>query len=166
LLDNDVSFQTMEKLLFITDLDASLLCHDYSYEAAKPALQKLRELSYPLIFNSSKTIAELTALATELGSTAPIVAENGGVVGIHKQSNLSLSSTEEVDGNYAIMNTGLSRNIVLDKAHQLRSVKKLQFKGFADWSPAELSSITKLDEARAALALERYVTEPILCSLT
>ena len=152
----------MEKFLIITDLDASLLWHDYTYEEAKPTLQKLASHDIPVILNSSKTLSELTSLARELQSTAPVIAENGGAVCIHKDSPLQKPENSTLSGDYFVINTGLSRNFVIEKAHALRSAHGYQFEGFADWSAAKLSSVTKLSEEAAERALDRHVTEPIL----
>ncbi len=59
-------------VLVFTDLDATLLDHnDYSFEAARPALSRLRELDIPVIPNTSKTLAELETLTEALGNPHP-----------------------------------------------------------------------------------------------
>jgi len=110
----------MKNFLFITDLDASLLWHDYSYEEAKPALKKLRDLQIPLILNSSKTLSELQTFANEIQSDAPIIAENGGAVCIHKKGSLAVPAEAINEGEYGIIHSGLSRESVLREAHSLR----------------------------------------------
>jgi len=152
----------MRKLLIITDLDASLLRDDYTYEEAKPVLQKLQDAKIPLILNSSKTVAELANLAFELQSLAPIVAENGGAVCIHKESPLPKPSDCETYGDYAVIPAGMTRGFVLEQAHRLRQLKGFHFEGFDDWSDRHLSVITGLDVNAAGRARQRYVTEPIL----
>lgn len=151
----------MEKLLIITDLDASLLWHDYTYEEAKPTITKLKALGFPLILNSSKTLAELTALASELESTAPIIAENGGMVAIHENSILKPVEGIDTDA-YKVIHTGMSRDTVLEHAHALRDRYNYLFKGFFDMSANDLSTITKLSPEAASKAKQRFVTEPIL----
>ncbi|MEO0354349.1 MAG: HAD hydrolase family protein, partial [Cyanobacteria bacterium P01_A01_bin.3] len=71
----------MKKLLVFTDLDATLVDHQtYSYEAALPAIARLKQLDYPIIFNSSKTIAEQQHLRAELDIQTPFIVENGAAV--------------------------------------------------------------------------------------
>lgn len=152
----------MGKYLFITDLDASLLKHDYTYEEAKPVLAELARRDYPLILNSSKTLSELMDFATELKSTAPVIAENGGAVAIHQDSELEVPAGATELGNYQLIHAGMSRTEVLRCAHQLRSEKGYQFEGFSDWSAEHLASITKLSPEAASRAMDRHVTEPIL----
>src|SRR5687768_8132133 len=65
--------------LVFTDLDGTLLDHDtYSWEAARPALSRLRHLGIPLVLCSSKTAAELRPIAKRLGLQTPLIVENGG----------------------------------------------------------------------------------------
>ncbi|MEM9568306.1 MAG: HAD-IIB family hydrolase, partial [Cyanobacteria bacterium P01_E01_bin.34] len=71
----------MKKLLVFTDIDATLVDHQtYSFEAALPAIARLKRLGYPIIFNSSKTIAEQQQLRIELNIQAPFIVENGAAV--------------------------------------------------------------------------------------
>ena len=50
----------MSDMLVFTDLDGTLLDHhDYSYDAALPTLRRLKKANIPLIFNTSKTAAEV-----------------------------------------------------------------------------------------------------------
>ena len=86
-----------KKFLVVTDLDASLLDHSYSWYEAKPALVRLRDLGLPLVLNSSKTVAEMKDLAMELGLDSPLVVENGGVLAIPK----------ECTGDYSVQMQGL-----------------------------------------------------------
>ena len=52
------------RLLVVTDLDGTLLDHDtYDWEPARPAIEELKQRAFPLVLNSSKTIAELTPIA-------------------------------------------------------------------------------------------------------
>lgn len=52
-----------DRTLVFTDLDGTLLDHEtYSFEAARTTLERLEKLSVPVVFNSSKTAAELLPL--------------------------------------------------------------------------------------------------------
>jgi len=66
-------------ILVFTDLDGSLLNHDdYSFEEARPALDRLRKAKIPLIFVTSKTCREVEPLQNRLGLREPFIVENGG----------------------------------------------------------------------------------------
>jgi mannosyl-3-phosphoglycerate phosphatase len=140
-----------KKLLVVTDLDATLLDHDYSWAAAEPALTGLRERGWPLVLNSSKTLAEMEALVRALALDTPIVAENGGLVALPDAS----------ERGYEIDIRGLPRQTILTAAHRLRRGAGYKFKGFADWSTAELSALTGLSPEQAEASADRLATEPI-----
>lgn len=136
----------MVRFTIVTDLDATLLDDAYSWEAAAPAVAALRERGFPLVLNSSKTVAEMRVLAAELGTDAPIIAENGGVIAIGDELRV----------------LGTARDDILALAQALRSSQGYRFAGFADWSAAEIATRTGLSEEAAALAAERAATEPII----
>ena len=70
-------------LLVFTDLDGTLLDHhNYNWQAAAPALQRLEDLGCPVILNSSKTVAEMVDLRAALNNPHPFIAENGAVIAI------------------------------------------------------------------------------------
>lgn len=144
-----------KKLLVVTDLDATLLDHNYASAAAEPALASLRALGFPVVMNSSKTLAEMRPLAETLRLEAPIVAENGGVLAFPGAPG-SLGSARSVEIK------GLARVAILEAAHGLREQAGYRFKGFADWSAAELSDLTGLTIEQAEASSDRLATEPIL----
>ncbi|MFT5126449.1 MAG: mannosyl-3-phosphoglycerate phosphatase [Rhodothermales bacterium] len=133
-------------MIVVTDLDATLLDENYSWQAAAPAIAVMRTRGIPLVLNSSKTVAEMQVLATELQTNAPIVAENGGVIAIGDELRI----------------LGLARESILAVAHELRSSQGYRFAGFADWSAAEIADRTGLDKSAAGRANQRLATEPII----
>ena len=138
----------MKKYIIFTDLDATLLDHDnYSYEAAQPALARLRELGIPLVLNSSKTFSEMMGLKKEMANFDPFVAENGSVVGWPKGDN------------YLIETPGLEYSKILDALAPLKS--KYLFKGFDDYSTQDLAAEINMSEYKTSLAQERLGSEPI-----
>jgi mannosyl-3-phosphoglycerate phosphatase len=67
------------RTVIFTDLDGTLLdAQTYSYEAARPALERIRQLGIPLILCSSKTRAEMEVWRERLGNRDPFIVENGG----------------------------------------------------------------------------------------
>ena len=65
----------------VTDLDGTLLDHEtYSFDAARPALDRLRDEHIPLVLCTSKTRAEVEPLQTALANSHPFIVENGGGV--------------------------------------------------------------------------------------
>ncbi|HAV14387.1 MAG TPA: mannosyl-3-phosphoglycerate phosphatase [Opitutae bacterium] len=158
---------TKTKLLVVTDLDATLLDHSYSWAEAKPALDRLQSAGFPLVLNSSKTVAEMKQLAEDLGLDSPIVAENGGLLAIPADSRL-LESDECLNrsDDYCIEINGLSRDVILSVAHGLRDQEGYDFAGFADWTVADVADRTGLDLSAARRSKSRFATEPIVWSDT
>jgi HAD superfamily hydrolase (TIGR01484 family) len=68
-------------LLVFSDLDGCLLDErTYRWDAARPALEALGSRGVPLLLCSSKTRAEMEALAGGLGLAWPFIVENGGAL--------------------------------------------------------------------------------------
>ncbi|MGJ8654548.1 MAG: HAD-IIB family hydrolase [Opitutaceae bacterium] len=150
------------KLLVVTDLDATLLTHDYSWAEAQPALDRLAELGFPLVLNSSKTVAEMKALVDELKINSPIVAENGGLLAVPVGAGLlDLKDCLNRSDEYCIEINGLSRDIILSMAHGLREQEGYDFTGFADWTVKEVAERTGLSLLAASRSKSRFATEPI-----
>lgn len=142
--------KTGVKLLVFTDLDGSLMEHEsYSIAPAEPALEELRKRGYTMVLNSSKTAAEMQAIQSRLHLAAPFVCENGAA--------LSFPDSPEKRQVF-----GEARSAWLPKVHALREESDFHFSGFADWSEKEISELTGLPEAEAALARKREFSEPIL----
>jgi predicted mannosyl-3-phosphoglycerate phosphatase (HAD superfamily) len=65
------------QIVVFTDLDGSLLDHDtYSFENARPALERIREQRIPLVFTTSKTRAEVEALQAAMRIREPFISES------------------------------------------------------------------------------------------
>lgn len=158
----------MNKLLIVTDLDASFIDENYQFTDALEALEQLSRLGFPLVFNSSKTLDELRTLAQQLQLTTPLIAENGGIIAVPHDSELSAlcessqQQTWEHHEGYNSLITGLSREYILNQAHQAREKHGYAFEGFSDWSDEEVSNKTGLSLADARMAKQRHVSEPIL----
>lgn len=147
----------MKFSIIFTDLDGTLLNHqNYSFAAAKPALEKIRQLNIPLIFNSSKTIAEILEYRLILENRHPFIVENGGAIYIPQHYFTGTIGQE----NIHIL--GVHRDQQLALIHEIRNKHQYQFTGFADLSVAELREHTGLTEQQAINAKQRIASEPIL----
>jgi mannosyl-3-phosphoglycerate phosphatase len=133
------------KLAVFTDLDGTLLDHNtYSWDAARPALDRLVRLQCPIVLASSKTAAEVLALQDSMAlSGQPALVENGsGLIGL---------SGAHSPRSYAALRQTLDL---------LPANLRAQFNGFGDMSGEELSSLTGLSPEAAALAKARDYSEP------
>lgn len=134
-------------LLVFTDLDGTLLSHsDYSWDAARPALEHLAYIGAGVVLASSKTALEIGALRHEMGLEQwPAIVENGaGLLAPHVQANVDPSI-------YAQLRATLG-NISAD-------LRKSYF-GFGDMDVFQIADLTGLSPSAATLAKQRSFSEP------
>jgi mannosyl-3-phosphoglycerate phosphatase family protein len=157
----------MKKIVIFTDLDGTLLdAESYSFDAASPALALIDSLNIPLVCASSKTRAEIEALRRQLGNHHPFISENGG--GVFIPPGYFSGATDETNartatiGGYEALLLGLPYAEIRARFSELRSSEHAAVRGFGDMSAAEVSALTGLEEAEAALAQERDFEEPFV----
>lgn len=147
----------MKKLIVFTDLDGTLLDHEtYSWEAARPAIERLRALGYPLIFNSSKTRAEMQKLREQMDNPHPFICENGSAIAIPAGYFAYRESVHE-----DIVYLGASYADIIETLSALREQFGYEFIGFNDASTAQIADMTQLDLESATRARQRDASEPI-----
>jgi mannosyl-3-phosphoglycerate phosphatase family protein len=140
-------------LAVVTDLDGCLLDeHTYSWTAARPALEALRRRAVPLVLASSKTRAEMEALAAEIGAVAALVVENGGAI-VPVRGLPGLAAPVVLGERRAALVTALA-DVAVEAGARVR--------GFAGMAPSELSALTGLDPEAARRALDREYDEPFV----
>jgi mannosyl-3-phosphoglycerate phosphatase len=144
-----------------TDLDGTLLDHEtYSFEAARPALERLAGLAVPVIPVSSKTLAELEVLTGQLHLDGPCVAENGGLIAIPR-GFFETDPPLEANGDFLVEFLAPRYSDVLAVLAQLRRDHGFQFAGFSDMSDTEVAQLTGLSEEDARHARRRLCSEPL-----
>jgi mannosyl-3-phosphoglycerate phosphatase len=145
--------QTTQYIVF-SDLDATLLDHhDYSFDAAKPALEKLKSLDIPVVLNSSKTMPEMYQIRAKMGNEYPFIVENGAAM-INPPNYFENTSGEVINffSEYAM---------ILKSVYTLKE-KGFQFRSFDMLSAKEVSDLTGLSEAGSKMAKQRFGSEPLL----
>jgi len=152
-----------------TDLDGTLLDHhNYSWQAAEPALDLCRKASIPVILNTSKTLAEAEVLRDELNLASPIIVENGSALvipltllkGRVPSSSENITVTESGPDLHLIF--GAERLAVLAFIEQVRGDNDWQFEGFNDWTVDEIVRHTGLSHQAAQAAAQKCYSEPFL----
>lgn len=158
----------MKRLIIFTDLDGTILDYStYSFEAALPSLQLLKEREIPLIICSSKTKKEIEYYRRKLGNDHPFISENGGGIFI-PESYFSFEITdcgfkiEEMD-NYHLIRLGGKYSDLRKAITELRE-EGFQLRGFGDMTIEETAALTRLSLDEAAMAKERDFDEPFIFS--
>ncbi len=151
----------MKHLLVFTDLDGTLLNHhDYSWDAALPALNLLKEQGIPLILNTSKTYTEVRQLRDDLGNQHPFIVENGSAV--YTPNGYFSPTAETSKENFEIVYFGPVRRNLLKSIKRLRAEQGYKFLGFEEMGSEKLAEITGLSLEGADRARQRDCSEPLL----
>lgn len=146
--------------VIFSDLDGTLLDHDtYCMEAARPQVERLAHLRIPLIVASSKTLAEVRALALP-GPPQPLILESGAVLAVPEHYFPGFDGDGCEDG-YRLVCYSPPRERILRLLGELREMG-FAFDGFADWGDEGIARRTGLSSAQARLARQRRGSEPIL----
>jgi len=151
------------KLIVFTDLDGTLLDHDsYQFDEAKPALNRLKALSVPVIPTTSKTFAEAEVLLKELDLMSPVIVENGGIIAIPPGFKISESEKFFQVGDFKLLLMSVDYASIISVLDNLRTQYKFQFRGFNDMGVEELAHATSLPAQKAANAQKRLCSEPLI----
>ncbi|MCQ2004484.1 HAD-IIB family hydrolase [Rhizobium sp. NRK18] len=124
----------------------------YSFDAARPALERFRDKGIPLILASSKTEAEMLPIAEAMGIDYPLIVENGAGIARHPAA-----TTHQTDDTYAKI-----RSVLAALPTELKGL----FASFGDWDAETVSERTGLPIESARLARMRRFSEPGLWSGT
>ena len=145
-----------QKYIVFTDLDGTLLDHEsYCWHEAENALQLLKELEVPIIFNTSKTMREVRELQEQLSVRHPFITENGMV------TSIPAGYFPGVDKDTHLFH-GKPYKTVRRILTSLRNNHGFEFVGFGDCSPAQIAEFSGLLPFEASYASDRKASEPII----
>lgn len=147
--------------IIFTDLDGTLLNHDdYSFEAALPALRKIRDLSHTVVICTSKTRSEVEPIRVQLGFDDPFIVENGGGIFFpERYDGVQIAGGISVPPYRAAV-PGVPYGKIRSFIEETRPVCPVR--GFADMTVEEVCQRTGLSLKDAVLAREREFTEPFI----
>lgn len=139
-----------------SDLDGTLLDHhNYSFEAARPALEWLAKNHIPVVLISSKTAVEMQRLRSDMGLNHPFVCENGGGL-LWPKGYFEGAPQAELES----LALGATRAELAQFVEPF--YKQYKFGGFSKLSAAQIAEATGLSLERAELAKQRQFSEPLL----
>jgi mannosyl-3-phosphoglycerate phosphatase len=152
-----------QHLVVFSDLDGTLLDHEtYSFDAARPALDRLGRAGVPLVLCTSKTLAELKPLRAALDNDGPFVVENGGAVFIpdgYFSVDVDAANAERY-GDMLVVPFGDRYEVLVAALARASRESGVRVRGFADMTDAEVAEATGLPLDRAHLARVRDFDEP------
>ena len=144
------------RCIVITDLDGSLLDREtYSYEAALPVIEYLKNNGIPIVFCSSKTRVEQEYFRKRLGIDDPFIVENGAAIYIPRgYFGISVSEARDL-GEYLVIELGIPIEKLLDTSRDLIRKYEGRVKWVHEMSAEEVMEITGLPRDQAILAKQR-----------
>jgi mannosyl-3-phosphoglycerate phosphatase len=146
-----------------TDLDGSLLdARTYSFEAARPTLERMAQAAIPVVFVTSKTRAETEFWRWQMQNIHPFIVENGGALFIpHGYFPFAIEDAAPLPSYDAIELGAPYAELVRDLA-EAADAAGCQVRGFADMSDNEVAKECGLPVGQARLARLREYDEPFM----
>ena len=151
----------MSRTIVITDLDGTLLDDAYSFEAARPALDLLREKKVPIVVCSSKTRSEIELYREKIGLRGPFIVENGGAVFI-PEGYFDFATGEEAADGYQTVVLGKRYSDIRSAFLKIIRDTGIAARGFGDMSVEEVAGRAGLSLQEALLAKQREFDEPFV----
>ena len=134
----------------VTDLDGTLLDHNYNWSAAQPTLVWLKEIGVQVIPCTSKTVEEVRRFRSDADLDGAFIVENGGaILGGHNES----AWEKGLGAPHAALRQQLNR--LSDRAGT-------PLQALEDLTPAEVTTLTGLEGDAIHLAQQRQWSVPFL----
>ena len=149
--------------VLFTDLDGTLLDADtYRYDAARPALDRLREHAIPLIICTSKTRAEVEPLRRRLDNQDPFIVENGGALYVPNGYFRAFPPGSVGREGYRVIEMGVAYHRLREGLRRIEGQVGVPLVGFGDMTAERVVQATGLTRREAELARQREYDEPFL----
>ncbi|MBK5294645.1 MAG: HAD-IIB family hydrolase [Acidobacteriia bacterium] len=149
--------------LIFTDLDGTLLDHDtYSWEAARPALDRLKRQHVPWMLVTSKTRAEVELWRRILGNEHPFIVENGGAAFLPAGYLPGPVRGSEQRDAYEVIEWGTPYGELVNSLQMASQSSQCRVRGFHEMTVEEVSTLCQLPLEQAVLATQREYDEPFL----
>ncbi len=162
-LTNSQHFRNMKlRWIIFTDLDGTLLdSQTYDFTPALPALNQLQKTGVPVVPCTSKTHLEVIRLREKLGLRDPFIVENGSAIFMEPEYFPLKKDWKTLDG-YHVKILGKTYDQIREFFLKLRTQFSLLTKGFFEMSVKEIQAHTQLNYEEAALAKQRFFSEPFV----
>jgi mannosyl-3-phosphoglycerate phosphatase len=149
--------------VIFTDLDGTLLDRDtYRWEAARPALDRLRRQGVPWVLVTSKTRAEVEFLRGRLENEHPFIVENGGAAFVPLGYFPFAVRGAKRRHSYEVIEWGMPYNQLVADLQRASQTSHCRVRGFHEMTPEEVARLCDLPLQQAVLAKEREYDEPFV----
>jgi mannosyl-3-phosphoglycerate phosphatase len=149
--------------LIFTDLDGTLLDQDtYTWEAAQPALDRLRRQGIPWVLVTSKTRAEVEFWRRCLENEHPFIVENGAAAFVPLGYFPHAVRGSKRRGAYDAFEWGTPYEELVADLQRASQTSQCRVRGFHEMTPEEVAKLCELPLEQAVLAKEREYDEPFV----
>tara|TARA_Y100001968_G_C19408366_1_gene744977 strand:+ start:62 stop:862 length:801 start_codon:yes stop_codon:yes gene_type:complete len=139
-------------ILIVTDIDGTLMDHNYDLSPALNTIQLLKDKNVPIILCTSKTASEVRDIRKSIGIDDPYIVENGAAI---------YGRETESDQEWEII-LGRSYNDLRQVLDYLSKIINYPLKALNDLSLDEINQLTGLNSIEIEKALDRYWSVPFL----
>jgi mannosyl-3-phosphoglycerate phosphatase family protein len=149
--------------VIFTDLDGTLLDREtYGWEAARPAIDRLRRQGVPWVLVTSKTRAEVEFWRGRLGNEHPFIVENGGAAFVPVgYFPWAVRGGKRRDA-YEVFEWGTPYQELVADLQRASQTSQCRVRGFHEMTPGEVATLCDLPLEQAVLAKQREFDEPFL----
>ena len=141
-----------ESWWIVTDLDGTLMDHNYDITPAIETLSWLKQAKIPVIPCTSKTAAEVEVFRNEFGLIDPYIVENGGAV---------YGGSNHLSGCWELV-LGQRYEDLRPLLDQLSEAIGYPLRAFKELSNTEIEALTGLKGEAIKLACKRLWSVPFL----
>lgn len=153
----------MSRLIIFTDLDGTLLERNSAHwEAARPALRRLRGRGIPVVLCTSMTRAQVLPLWKELGLHDPFVCESGGAVYIPRNYFPFALPRARVEAGFQVLELGERHQKLVSALDVAAKTSGVEVCGFSRMNDKKVAELTGLNRTGAKRARRREYDEPFV----
>jgi len=147
-------------MVVFADIDGSLLTSDYEAQEIEPILKQLLGTGVAVVFDSSKTDAEIRHYRKKWAISDPFIVENGSAIFVPKNYFSKPPEGAKPTADFQIIEFGLPYSIIRDKLAVAERKLGADIRGFGDMTPQQLAADSGLPLKMAELAKQRRYSEP------
>lgn len=149
------------RLVLYTDLDGTLLDEgSYSFDAARPALARIRDRQIVLVVCTSKTRAEVEAIQQQLELFQPFIVENGGAAYLPAAEPGSSWWDGAPCREWLKVSLGVPYRRLVRRLRKIQRLTGLTLTGFHGMLPEAIAEACGLSLPEARRAKQREFDEP------